>query len=592
MTITVQLPTDVSIITTYRCNMKCRMCNIWKNPSEIGKEIKAKELEILPQLKIINITGGEPFVRNDLDEIIEVSFKKSPRVVISTAGHHVDDILSLAEKFPKIGIRVSLEGFSTINDYMRGRDGGFDRGMRTLLGLREMGVKDIGFAMTVSHNNAIDLLPLYEMAKNLNMDFATASFHNSTYFHKFDNLVENKDEVVDRFFDLADRLLKEKNPKSWFRAFFNVGLINYIVGNKRLLPCEAGTANFFIDPYGEAYPCNGLEDKYWNESMGNIRDVKTFDELWYSEKADKVRALVRDCPKNCWMVGTAAPVMKKYLKHPAKWVLKNKLNSLQGKLINRTSLPKQFDVGQSHLQGDLRIDQDAFELIEILEEYPVKNDQRFMTWVVDVDMLTDDAFILKLERNGFQFIPGQNVSIGPHMSYHLGRDYTFYSGINDEHLEFLIREVKNGKITPFLKNQKKGDKVDIVGPYGDFVIDAANYNNQKYLFIASGVGIGPFHSFIKSYSGLNYAIIHGVREVADLIIAKDFNKDRYVSCVSGEMTGNFNGRVTSYLKDYNIDPETNCYICGNPYMLREVYKLLVKKGLNEGQIYMEAYYAY
>ena len=93
MTKTVPLPTDVSIITTYRCNMKCRMCNIWKNPSEIGKEIKAKELEILPQLKIINITGGEPFVRNDLDEIIEVSFKKSPRVVISTAGHHVDDIL-------------------------------------------------------------------------------------------------------------------------------------------------------------------------------------------------------------------------------------------------------------------------------------------------------------------------------------------------------------------------------------------------------------------------------------------------------------------------------------------------------------------
>ena len=499
---------------------------------------------------------------------------------------------SLAEKFPKIGIRVSLEGFSTINDYMRGRDGGFDRGMRTLLGLREMGVKDIGFAMTVSHNNAIDLLPLYEMAKNLNMDFATASFHNSTYFHKFDNLVENKDEVVDRFFDLADRLLKEKNPKSWFRAFFNVGLINYIVGNKRLLPCEAGTANFFIDPYGEAYPCNGLEDKYWNESMGNIRDVKTFDELWYSEKADKVRALVRDCPKNCWMVGTAAPVMKKYLKHPAKWVIKNKLNSLTGRGIDRTRLPKQFDVGQSPLQGDLRIDEEKFETVEYVEEYPVKSDQRFMTRVVEVEMLTDNAFILKLERNGFQFVPGQNVSIGPHMAYHLGRDYTFYSGTDDEHLEFLIREVKQGKITPHLKSLKEGDKVDIVGPYGDFVIDAANYNNQKYLFIATGVGIGPFHSFINSYSGLNYIIIHGVREAADFIIARDFNKDRYVSCVSGEIAGNFKGRVTSYLKDYNIDPETTCYICGNPYMLREVYEILETKGISKNNIFLEAYYAY
>lgn len=116
--------------------MRCKMCDILKHPSDILKEIKAKELEIPPQLKFINITGGEPFVRNDLQDIIEVAFKKAPRVVISTAGYHVDDILALADRFPNIGIRVSLEGLSTINDHMRGRDSGFDRGIRTLLGLR------------------------------------------------------------------------------------------------------------------------------------------------------------------------------------------------------------------------------------------------------------------------------------------------------------------------------------------------------------------------------------------------------------------------------------------------------------------------
>lgn len=119
-----------------------------------------------------------------------------------------------------------------------------------------------------------------------------------------------------------------------------------------MLPCEAGTANFFIEPYGDIYPCNGLEDRIWKESMGNIRDYSSFEELWYGEQANKVRALVRQCPKNCWMVGTAAPVMKKYIKHPALWVAKNKLRSLSGKSVDIDDI-KWYNVGQDPLQGDL-----------------------------------------------------------------------------------------------------------------------------------------------------------------------------------------------------------------------------------------------
>lgn len=206
---------------------------------------------------------------------------------------------------------------------LRGRDGGFDKGLRTLLTLKKMGVKDIGFGCTVSNNNSKDMLSLYQLSLSLGLEFATASFHNSYYFHKDDNKVTNKEEVCGDFEQLIEWQLKEKSPKSWFRAFFNMGLINYIEGGRRMLPCEAGTANFFIDPWGEVYPCNGLEEKYWKESMGNIHDAD-FMTIWTSEQADKVRAMVAKCPKNCWMVGTASPVMHKYIKHPAKWALKNK----------------------------------------------------------------------------------------------------------------------------------------------------------------------------------------------------------------------------------------------------------------------------
>jgi len=115
------MPTDVSIITTYRCQMECKMCDIWKNPTKKHEEIKPEELEILPNFKFVNITGGEPFLRSDLEDIVKVMFKKSDRIVISTSGYHVQKILRLAEKFPKIGIRVSIEGLQEKNDELRGR---------------------------------------------------------------------------------------------------------------------------------------------------------------------------------------------------------------------------------------------------------------------------------------------------------------------------------------------------------------------------------------------------------------------------------------------------------------------------------------
>lgn len=345
-------PTDASIILTYRCPMQCKMCNIWKNPTDIKKEISPDDLRCLPKLKFINLTGGEPFIREDLEEIVRVCYTKSSRIVISTSGWYEDRVIALAKKFPNIGIRISIEGLSQKNDELRGREGGFDRGLRTLLRLKEMGLNDIGFGCTISNNNSRDMLSLYQLSKSLGMEFATASFHNSYYFHKEDNVIINKDEVCENFRTLIEWQLQEKHPKSWFRAYFNMGLINYIEGNRRMLPCEAGTVNFFIDPWGEVYPCNGMEEKYWKDSMGNIHDCEDFLTLWNSPKAEQVREMVRKCPKNCWMVGTASPVMKKYVKYPAKWALKNKLRSLLGKPI---CIDKKWcDVGQDPCQGDLR----------------------------------------------------------------------------------------------------------------------------------------------------------------------------------------------------------------------------------------------
>lgn len=326
-----RMPTDACIILTYRCQMRCRMCNIWQHPTTVDKEISADELDMLPGgFKFMNLTGGEPFLRDDLESVLRVLSPKTARIVISTSGYHYEKILDIVPRYKNVGVRVSIEGLSKKNDELRGREGGFDRGLKTLLGLKRLGVRDIGFGITVSNHNSEDMLWLYELGKSMNLEFATAAFHNSYYFHKDDNRITNTEEVCANFRTLANLQMREHHPKSWFRALFNLGLIRYIRQQPRMLPCEAGGLNFFIDPYGEMYPCNGLEEKYWKESMGNIRCGDSFEKIWFGPRAEEVRKKVRTCPKNCWMVGTASPVMHRYVKKLALWILRNKLKSIIG----------------------------------------------------------------------------------------------------------------------------------------------------------------------------------------------------------------------------------------------------------------------
>jgi len=303
------------------------MCNIWQSPTTPAEEFRPEILEKLPDLNFANITGGEPFLREDIGEIVRILKRRSRRIVISTNGYFTEKIISLVKEAGNIGIRISIEGLPAANDELRGIKDGFDHGLRTLLELQKMGLKDIGFGITVSDRNARDMLELYQLAKAMKVEFATAALHNSYYFHKTDNVIRDKEAVIECFEELIRELLKTNKPKNWFRAYFNHGLINYIRGNPRLLPCGAGEDMFFLDPFGEIRPCNGLDEAAPENSMGNLNQ-QSFDEIWNSERASRVKEKVKDCPKNCWMIGTASPAMKKNLLNPIIWVLKRKLNSL------------------------------------------------------------------------------------------------------------------------------------------------------------------------------------------------------------------------------------------------------------------------
>lgn len=295
------------------------MCNTWQHPTALCDEVSAADLASLPKMSFANITGGEPFLRTDLADIVEVVRSKADRVVISTNGYFTDRILEVAQRYPDLGFRVSLEGLPAANDELRGLKDGFDHGLRTLLRLRRLGVKDIGFGITLSDRNADDVLELYELADAMGLEFATAAVHNTYYFHKDDNAIAEVDRVTRNLEELSRRLLATNRPKNWFRAWFNMGLANYVRGKGRLLPCDMGSDIFFVDPFGRILPCNGME-----AVMGSLKE-DSFDEIWNGPRAQEVRRCVQDCGANCWMIGSVSPAMKKHITIPARWVAKAKL---------------------------------------------------------------------------------------------------------------------------------------------------------------------------------------------------------------------------------------------------------------------------
>ena len=327
---------ECAIIITYRCNAKCQMCNTWKNPSKKSEEVTPEIIDkIEGRYKRLNITGGEPMLRDDILEIVEVLDKKTDRLEISTNGYFTDRIIKVAERFPNITIRVSVEGLPARNDRLRGIKNGFDHGLRTILHLKEMGIKDIGFAMTISGDNCRDLLDLCTLVTSMDIEFANAVVHNSFYFHKTDNQIGNVEEVEKvlvkfmRALLTSSRLNIKNRIKDWFRAYLNLGLLRYVQGKARTIPCGAGTDTFFLDPWGQVVACNGSKKPM---IMGDLK-TQSFEEIWNSGQSDIIRDRVKNCSENCWMTGTAVPAMRRNPIKPVRWVLNNKLRIMQGKSL-------------------------------------------------------------------------------------------------------------------------------------------------------------------------------------------------------------------------------------------------------------------
>ena len=209
--------------------------------------------------------------------------------------------------------------------------------------------------------------------------------------------------------------------------------------------------------------------------------------------------------------------------------------------------------------------------------------------VIEVRHLTESTFVIRLERKGLVFQTGQFIILKYGNSIDQ-REYSVYSGENDDFLEILVREVQGGKVSGKLKQVQTGMEIEVDGPFGFFKFNPEQFASKKFLFIATGTGISPFHSFVKTFPNLDYQLIHGVRFGKEAYDHCDFEKKKVTLCTSADPMGNFYGRVTDYLFSQKPDTVTNCFLCGNSEMISEVFDILTAKGIPTSNIYSEVYF--
>jgi MoaA/NifB/PqqE/SkfB family radical SAM enzyme len=307
---------------TYRCNNRCRTCRIWEIEDPGRGELTldevrwifASNLEFLRDVRYIQITGGEPFMRRDLPGIVSSIYECLPRCVfwIPTNGMEPERIERATEATIKaldgqnFGISVSIDGLENTHDSIRGVDGSFKRAVETLRRLsalrRVFPSLMLSVGMTLTPENHGELPEVFGLARRHGARFSFRPVNHSEIYYR--NRAEDlwTGEVPEALLQSVRGVGRATVERYGFRG--SVTTLRYIQGaldyirdpSDRRLPCSAGSDSLFLDPYGNVYPCI-----FMGEKMGNAREAP-LEAIWRSPEASEIRRKVNgsECP-GCWV---------------------------------------------------------------------------------------------------------------------------------------------------------------------------------------------------------------------------------------------------------------------------------------------------
>ena len=318
------LPMTLTFSVTNRCQSRCKTCLIWRfyweRPELVRDELSLDEIEnvfrSMGRIVFFNVSGGEPFLRDDLPDIVALALKHlRPNIVhiptnALTPERIERDVLRMLEHVTKtrpgvkLSVKPSLDGLYEQHDHIRGAPGNFASVIETIERLLPLSKRHPDFVLEVG--TVISRL-------NLSSIDEIASFVHSLGVQSYRNeLAEVRTEFANRDADItpsaeeyeqAAKLFKKRTIESltgkrlYTRMLESLRLVYYDLAvrtlreQRQVIPCYAGLSNAHLDPYGNVWPCCTLAG---DASFGNVRDFGCdFIRVWRSEQADAVRASIR-----------------------------------------------------------------------------------------------------------------------------------------------------------------------------------------------------------------------------------------------------------------------------------------------------------
>lgn len=310
-------PFKYIVVVTKACDSRCRNCLIWtENPRDELRLVDYEEIaRKSPNLKWLNLTGGEVTLRADVVDIVRAFKRFCPDLEMlnfTTDGIDSDRILHVARQlgrldFLKITINVSLDGPRATHDQLRGRAGNFDSALRTFQGLRKIEGVDSRLSFTIYDANVDRFDEMVREVSSLDPSISVADFHlnlenRSEHFYGHRGLDQERKRQDDklRLLRSANRAMLAKsrlNLETYFRFMYQAYAKIFLMSGRTPLRCQALASSAYISEKGDVFPC-----VVWSEKVGSLRETGfELSPILNSTRALDLRKKIerRQCA-NCW----------------------------------------------------------------------------------------------------------------------------------------------------------------------------------------------------------------------------------------------------------------------------------------------------
>lgn len=308
-------PVSFSFNNTERCQSRCITCNGWKTPASVQEqELKLEEWkkilfnmhEWLGNYQFI-ISGGEPFIRDDVFEMAQYASDLGDTVNIVTNGLALPDKLEkvLNSAFTNITFSLNSVQNPSIHNISRGRDDAFQRTIDSIQNLNYKNKhtsghkwKNIFISTVVMPSNLTEIRPIAEFCK---IEHIGVSFQLMDNGDAFSTTVDSANQIYGRdiktaALDAVDEMIELKNKGYPVCNGYNQLKAFKVLINTpdeiQNIQCMVGENNFAIDPYGNCRIC------FCKNPIGNLKENYPQD-LWYSKEADEIREEILNCKLNC-----------------------------------------------------------------------------------------------------------------------------------------------------------------------------------------------------------------------------------------------------------------------------------------------------